>query len=61
MDIPNRIDPLIKILEEGGTITQDDLNRAAQLQALDIAKVGWDYVNERIKIEEETTKILESI
>lgn len=57
MTLPtDRLSDLVKTLEDGKDVTPDQLRRTAQLQALDIAKVGRDFVNDRIAREDQATE-----
>ena len=46
MDFPDRIGPLIQRLEAGHSLTQSEVDRAGQLQSLDLVKIGQDFVRE---------------
>ena len=58
MVLPDRLSKLMSRIEAGGTVTQQDVDRVAQLQALDIAKAGEDFVRERVAAEHEYNKML---
>lgn len=60
MKLPSRIGDLIKRIEGGETVTQDEVDRIALLQSLDIAKAGEDFVIEWSERERETNRILEA-
>ena len=60
---PSRLDPLRAKLEAGDDLTEADLARAAQLQALDVVEMGRNYVlgefwcwNEMLQIDEALQK-----
>jgi hypothetical protein len=52
---PNRLLALIDKLSAGDVITQADLDQTAQLQALDIAVAGRQFVEDWIEREEAAT------
>lgn len=56
--IPCRTRDLIKRIEAGETVTQQDVDRIARLQALDMAIVGREFVERQIQSEEQTTDLL---
>lgn len=49
----NRLDPLIEILEQGGTVTQSDVNRTATLLALDIVREGTEATRAAVAYQRE--------
>jgi hypothetical protein len=55
---PDRLGALIKRLEAGEKVTQSDVNRIAQLQALDLALFGQACAREHIAREEAQTEIM---
>lgn len=57
--VPDRIGSLIKILEDGGTVTQRTVDRIAALQALDLARLGEEFAAEVISQNESRLKELE--
>ena len=59
MMLPNRIGKLIERIEVGDPVTQKDVDRIAVLQALDVAKLGEDFVKEFVVSEREHSKALE--
>lgn len=54
---PSRLQLLIQQLETGTEPTQDELRRIAALQALDIAKLGEDFVYDSIAANERETQV----
>ena len=56
--VPSRISQMIGRLEAGETLSREDLRRYSQLQALDIAKLGEDYVQQCVEREEQATQQL---
>lgn len=48
IDFPDRLSPLIQLLEAGTDPTPDQIRRVAQLRALDLAKIGEDFAKEMI-------------
>lgn len=48
-----RLLPIIEKLESGEPITQDELNRVAALQALDIVLLGQEYIEQQIEAEDQ--------
>lgn len=58
---PNRLTALIAKLEAGDILTQADLDTTAQLQALDFAVAGRQFVEDWIEREEKTTEELKVI
>lgn len=46
MTFPDRISSLIQKLEAGQPVTRDDVRQTAALQALDLLKIGEDFVRE---------------
>lgn len=56
--VPDRIDALIKRLEAGETVTQEQVDRIAQLQMLDLARAGRDILTERLTNERDQTEML---
>jgi len=48
MTFPDRISGLIAQLEAGKPLTHANVQRAGQLQALDLAKIGEDFARETI-------------
>ena len=61
MIVPNRIDGLIKRIEAGDAVTQEDVDRIATLQALDIVNAGRAFVEEQIAVDREQSVALESV
>lgn len=51
MIFPDRLGPLIARLEAGQPVTQGDLRLIATLQVLDIAKIGEDFVRDKMQRE----------
>lgn len=49
---PCRITELINTLESGQSITQQQVNRIATLQALDLVKIGRDTAREALELEQ---------
>lgn len=47
---PSRLDELVATLESGNTITQEQLRRVGQLQALDLLATGRKFVQEVLDI-----------
>lgn len=61
MVLPDRLSGLIEKLEKGSPVSQQDLNRVASLQSLDLAKMGEDFARETIQRDEQlTTQLQES-
>jgi hypothetical protein len=58
MTLPDRIGGLIARIEAGQTVTQDDVDRLATLQTLDLAKLGEDFARATIARDDELTKAL---
>lgn len=56
IEVPSRISNLIERLEAGEQPSSDELRRLAQLQALDVAKLGEDYVRQEIAEGERRTE-----
>lgn len=46
IEAPSRVTDLIRRLELGEAVTQQDVDRIAQLQMLDLAKIGEDFVRQ---------------
>jgi hypothetical protein len=61
MNLPDRLTPLIRKLEGGQPVTRDDLDRTAALQALDLAKLGEDFVRETIAADTQHSRDLEAL
>lgn len=59
MLFPDRLSGLIKKLEDGTPVTQQDVDRVATLQALDMAKMGEDFARETIKRDEQLATLLQ--
>ncbi len=55
MVFPDRIGALIAKIEGGQPVTQQDVDRMAALQLLDIAKIGEDFARDSIAREEKRT------
>ncbi len=58
MILPDRIGGLIKRLEAGESVTQQDVDRLATLQLLDIAKAGEDFARETIQRDADRTEAM---
>ena len=56
--LPDRISALIAKVESGVELTPDDVRRTSLLQALDVAKLGEDFVRDVIAADEAMTKSL---
>ena len=56
MEFPGRIQGLIERLEAGDDPTPEELRRLALLQALDVAKLGEDYVSAAIAQDKQLTE-----
>ena len=59
MTIPDRLTPLMQRLEAGQAVTQAEVNRLAALQALDIAKIGQEFVRANIALNEQMIALME--
>ena len=59
LEFPDRIGALIRRLEAGQSVTRDDVSRMAALQALDIAKLGEDFVREVVASNHERLAAIE--
>ena len=59
IEFPDRLSTLIQRLESGPPVTQQEVDRLATLQALDLARIGQDFVRQRLAAEESHTKSLE--
>jgi hypothetical protein len=58
---PNRLISIIATMESGAFPTQEDIDRAAALQALDFAVAGRQFVEDWIEREEKATEQLTTI
>jgi hypothetical protein len=58
MDVPDRIGKLIERIEAGETVTQKDVDRIAELQFLDLAKLGGDFAGEAVARDAKATEVL---
>jgi hypothetical protein len=56
IEAPSRVAALIQRIEAGNEPTADELRRVATLQALDLAKVGEDFVREMCQENERHTQ-----
>lgn len=56
ISFPSRIDELIRRLEVGEAVTQQDVDRIAQLQALDLAKLGEDFMRQACEEQDRRTQ-----
>ena len=54
--LPDRIGALITRIEAGETVTQEDVDRIARLQALDLARAGREFVTAWAAREEAETE-----
>jgi hypothetical protein len=61
MNLPDRLSKLIAKVESGADLTPDDVRRTAMLQAMDLAKLGEDFVREAVARDAEATKALAGI
>jgi len=52
---PDRLTPLMARIEIGDELTLEDYRRLARLQALDIAIIGQEYVQQAIARDSEQT------
>ena len=59
--LPDRIGPLIQRLEAGRPVTQDEVDRLAVLQALDLARIGQEFARQRAEADREQSKLLEAM
>ena len=55
---PDRLAELVKLME-AGPVTQEDVDRLATLQALDMARLGRAYVEDSIINQEKLRELLE--
>lgn len=55
---PDRLTSLIERLERGQPLTPADVNRTAALQALDIARIGEDFVRDAVAREAAHTEAM---
>ena len=53
VDIVNRLAILTKKIENDEPITKEDVNKVKLLQAIDIATIGSQFVNDTLKFNEE--------
>lgn len=53
---PSRISALIKRLEAGESVSQEDVDRLATLQALDLAVMGEEFALEAVQREADYTQ-----
>lgn len=60
LQLPSRITELIRRIEAGDTVTQADVRRIVELQLLDAAKLGEDFVREAIQRDRDQIKVLEN-
>jgi hypothetical protein len=60
IDFPDRLSGLIAKLEAGQTVSQRDVNRLATLQALDLAKVGEDFMRATCQADDAQTQRLKA-
>ena len=56
IEFPDRIAKLITRIESGESVTQQDVDQIADLQLLDLAKVGEDFARQRILSDHELTE-----
>lgn len=61
LKVKSRVTELIQRLESGDVPTSAELRNIANLQALDLAKLGEDFVNEQGLREEEATENFKQI
>ena len=61
IDVPNELTALIEKVESGERISTEDCERALQLQALTIANVGRQFVEDSQKREDQEYERLSSI
>ncbi len=61
MILPSRISDLMKRIEAGETVTREDVDRIATLQALDAARLAEDFVREAIARDAQSTARLAEI
>ena len=59
MFLPDRLTPLIQRLEAGQTVTQEEVDRLALLQVLDLAKAGEEFVRANIALNEQMIALME--
>lgn len=59
LTVPSRITPLIEKLEAGEQPTQEELKLTLQLQALDIARAGEEFLAQALSVQAEMDKKLE--
>ncbi len=52
---PDRLTPLMARLESGDILTKEDYRRLAMLQALDVARIGEQYVQQALARDAERT------
>ena len=55
LDRPSRIEGLIERLERGETVTQDEVDRIAALQQLDLAAMGERFARDSLARDAEAT------
>lgn len=61
MVLPDRIGKLIQRLEAGETVTRQDVDRLATLQALDLGRIGEDFARERMAADDKSTADLGAV
>lgn len=61
MTFPDRIGPLILRLERGEPVTQEEVDRLAVIQALDLARIGQEFARQMADADREHAKFLEAM
>ena len=61
MALPDRLTPLIRKLESGQPLTTGDIHRTHQLQALDLLKLGQDFVDDALAREQAAVQHMQDV
>ena len=61
IQLPDRLGKLVRALEAGQAVTQQDVDRVAALQVLDLARIGEDFARETIARNDRATQELERL